>query len=195
MNSTLKLYKMRLSLLAGLLISILTLQVQAEATGQFGRLFTKPSERTNLNVLRQSQQLKVVTPQDKPDPEDGAEAESAALPNPVTLQGYVKRSDGASTLWINKQAVQEDSSVDDVKIGRLNQQGFSKKGASVEGVDVKISGNGKKIHLKAGQMYEPETNQIIELQVVEKAKRLNLEETGVIDGNAVDANKVGNRAE
>ena len=195
MNSTLKLYKMRLSLLAGLLISILTLQVQAEATGQFGRLFTKASERTYLNVLRQSQQLKVVTPQDKPDPEDGAEAESAALPNPVTLQGYVKRSDGASTLWINKQAVQEDSSVDDVKIGRLNQQGFSKKGASVEGVDVKISGNGKKIHLKAGQMYEPETNQIIELQVVEKAKRLNLEETGVIDGNAVDANKVGNRAE
>ena len=195
MNSTLKLYKMRLSLLAGLLISILTLQVQAETTGQFGRLFTKPSERTNLNVLRQSQQLKVVTPQDKPDPEDGAEAESAALPNPVTLQGYVKRSDGASTLWINKQAVQEDSSVDDVKIGRLNQQGFSKKGASVEGVDVKISGNGKKIHLKAGQMYEPETNQIIELQVVEKAKRLNLEETGVIDGHALDSNKVGNRAE
>ena len=195
MNSTLKLYKMRLSLLAGLLMSILTLQVQAETTGQFGRLFTKPSERTNLNVLRQSQQLKVVTPQDKPDPEDGAEAESAALPNPVTLQGYVKRSDGASTLWINKQAVQEDSSVDDVKIGRLNQQGFSKKGASVEGVDVKIPANGKKIHLKAGQMYEPETNQIIELQVVEKAKRLNLEETGVIGGNALDANKVGNRAE
>ena len=195
MNSTLKLYKMRLSLLAGLLMSILTLQVQAETTGQFGRLFTKPSERTNLNVLRQSQQLKVVTPQDKPDPEDGAEAESAALPNPVTLQGYVKRSDGASTLWINKQAVQEDSSVDDVKIGRLNQQGFSKKGTSVEGVDVKIPANGKKIHLKAGQMYEPETNQIIELQVVEKAKRLNLEETGVIDGHALDSNKVGNRAE
>ena len=195
MNSTLKLYKMRLSLLAGLLMSILTLQVQAETTGQFGRLFTKPSERTNLNVLRQSQQLKVVTPQDKPDPEDGAEAESAALPNPVTLQGYVKRSDGASTLWINKQAVQEDSSVDDVKIGRLNQQGFSKKGTGVEGVDVKIPANGKKIHLKAGQMYEPETNQIIELQVVEKVKRLNLEETGVIDGHALDSNKVGNRAE
>ena len=195
MNSTLKLHKLHLSLLAGLLISILTLQVQAEATGQFGRLFTKPSERTNLNVLRQSQQLKVVTPQDKPDPEDGAEAESAALPNPVTLQGYVKRSDGASTLWINKQAVQEDSNVDDVKIGRLNQQGFSKKGTGVEGVDVKIPANGKKIHLKAGQMYEPETNQIIELQVVEKAKRLNLEETGVIDGHALDSNKVGNRAE
>ena len=195
MNSTLKLHKMRLSLLAGLLISILTLQVQAEVAGQFGRLFTKPSERTNLNVLRQSQQLKVVTLQDKPDSEDGAEAESAALPNPVTLQGYVKRSDGASTLWINKQAVQEDSRVDDVKIGRLNQQGFSKKGTGVEGVDVKIPANGKKIHLKAGQMYEPETNQIIELQVVEKAKRLNLEETGVIEGNALDSNKVGNRAE
>jgi hypothetical protein len=44
-------------------------------------------------------------------------------------------------------------------------------------------------------MYEPETNQIIELQVSEKAKRLNLEQTGVVDGSALDANKVGNRPE
>jgi hypothetical protein len=52
MNCTLKLYKTWLSFLAGLLMGLLTLQVQAEATGQFGRLFTKPSERSNLNVLR-----------------------------------------------------------------------------------------------------------------------------------------------
>jgi hypothetical protein len=195
MNCTLKLYKTWLSFLAGLLMGLLTLQVQAEATGQFGRLFTKPSERSNLNVLRQSQQLKVITPQDKLDAEDGAEAEPATLPNPVTLQGYVKRSDGASTLWINKQAVQEDTTVDDVKIGRLNQRELSKKGASSEGVEVKIPASGKKIHLKAGQMYEPDTNQIIELQVSEKAKRLNLEQTGVVDGSALDANKVGNRPE
>jgi hypothetical protein len=30
-------------------------------------------------------------------------------------------------------------------------------------------------------MYEPESNQIVEMQVVEKAKRLSLEDAGVID--------------
>jgi len=35
-------------------------------------------------------------------------------------------------------------------------------------------------------MYEPETNQIKELQLVEKAKRLRLEEAGVIDDGKVE---------
>ena len=49
-------------------------------------------------------------------------------------------------------------------------------------MDVKIPANGKQIRLKAGQMYAPEDNKIYEMQVVEKAKRLNLEQRGVIDG-------------
>ena len=65
----------------------------------------------------------------------------------------------------------------------MNQRGFSKNGTSTEGLDVKIPSNGKHIHLKAGQMYEPENNKIYELQVVEKAKRLNLERSGTIDDN------------
>ncbi|MGB2832756.1 MAG: hypothetical protein WBC07_07355, partial [Methylotenera sp.] len=96
----------------------------------------------------------------------------------------VKRSDGkGNTLWINNQAVQENSTVDNVKIGKLNQRGFSKKGASTEGVDVKIPVNGKHVRLKAGQMYAPENNKIYEMQLVEKANRLNLEQSGVIDGD------------
>lgn len=175
-------YKMLTSLLIGLFISVMAAQCQAEPTGHFGRLFSKPNERNNLNILRKNQKLKTISAQEAQQAEAPTVAEPIELPDPIILQGYVKRSDGASTLWINNQAVQEDSTVDNVKIGRLNQRGFSRKGASTEGVDVKIPANGKQIRLKAGQMYEPETNQIIELQVVEKAKRLNLEEAGVIDG-------------
>lgn len=176
--------KMLASLFIGVLISLMTTQVQAESNLEFGRLFSKPNERSNLNILRQNQKLKPIgTPEVQP--ETPLTVEATIPTESITLQGYVKRSDGANTLWINKQAVQENSTVDNVTIGRLNKRGVSKKGASTEGVDVKIPANSQSIRLKAGQRYEPESNQIVEMQVVEKMKRLRLEETGVIEDNAL----------
>jgi hypothetical protein len=174
--------KRLLALFSLMLTSLLVTPLQAAPNDNFGRLFSRPAERTNLDNLRQNQKLKLISPQDSPQSDATAVATTPALPDPITLQGYVKRGDGTkSTLWINHQAVEEDSMVNNVQIGRLNKRGFSKKGASTEGVDVKIPANGKRVKLKAGQMYDPETNQVIEMHVVEKAKRLNLEETGVID--------------
>lgn len=173
--------KLLISLLISLWMGVFALQVQAETNEQFGRLFSKPNERSNLNIIRQNQKLKTISAQEAQQPAVVTPAEPAELPDPITLQGYVKRNDGGGhTLWINGQAVQENSNVDNVKVGKLNQSGFSKKGASTEGVDVKILANGKHIRLKVGQMYEPESNQIVEMQVVEKAKRLNLERSGTI---------------
>ena len=148
-----------------------------------GRLFSRPAERSNLDYLRQNQKLKVIAPQAETPLESIDKATPPELPDPITLQGYVKRSDGkGNTLWINNQAVQENSVVDNVKIGKLNQRGFSNKGASLEGIDVKIPANGKQIRLKAGQTYAPENNKIYERQVLEKARSLELEQSGVIDG-------------
>ena len=175
-----KLFTILISLFVSLLTGSFMAQSYAASNDDFGRLFSRPNERNNLDDLRKNQKLKIVSPQ----PEEAIlDIVPMELPDPITLQGYVKRSDGTkSTLWINHQAVQEDSTVDNVQIGRLNQRGSSKKGAGTDSLDIKIPANGKHIRLKAGQVYEPETNQIKELQVVEKAKRLNLEETGVIDG-------------
>ncbi|MEO6118291.1 MAG: hypothetical protein ABIP37_04390, partial [Methylotenera sp.] len=166
-------------------------EVQAAPNDNLGRLFSRPNERNNLDYLRQNQKLKIVIPQADSQLDDLTDVVQAELPSPITLQGYVKRSDGTkSTLWINNQAVQEDSTVDNVQIGKLNQQGRSNLGGSSEGLDVKIPANGKRIRLKAGQVYEPETNQIKELKNVEKEKRLNLEEIGVLDvGNDVTVSK------
>ncbi|OGV76781.1 MAG: hypothetical protein A3I83_07650 [Methylotenera sp. RIFCSPLOWO2_02_FULL_45_14] len=161
-----------------LLVSALAIPLQAAPDNDFGRLFSRPSERKNLDFLRQNQKLKVITPQDI-QPDLLANAAPPELPDPITLQGFVKRSDGASTLWINNKAVQEDSAIDNMQIGRLNGQ-QNKTGASSDSLNVKIPANGKHVRLKAGQMYIPETNQIRELTTVAKAKRLNLEETGVV---------------
>lgn len=156
------------------------MQVQAAPKDDFGRLFSRPEERKSLDYLRQNQPLKTISPAENLQTESALEA-PLELPDPITLQGYVKRSDGTkSTLWINNQAVQEDSTVDNVQIGKLNQQGRSNLGGSSEGLDVKIPANGKRIRLKAGQVYEPETNQIKELKTVEKEKQIYLQETGVI---------------
>jgi len=162
-----------------LLVSALAIPLQAAPDDDFGRLFSRPIERKNLDFLRQNQKLKVITPQDNIQPDPLAITAPPELPNPITLQGFVKRSDGASTVWINNQAVQENSAIDNVQIGRLNGQ-QNKAGASSDSLNVKIPANGKHVRLKAGQMYIPETNQIRELTTVEKAKRLNLEETGVV---------------
>lgn len=159
-------------------VGLLTNTPQAAQNDDFGRLFSRPAERKNLDYLRQNQKLKVITPQEAKQPEPAEAAAPVELPAPITLQGYVKRSDGASTLWVNNKAVQENSAVDDVQIGKLHTQTDSMQAG--DGLNVKIPANGKQVRLKAGQMYVPEINQIRELKTVEKAKRMNLEETGVI---------------
>lgn len=166
-----------------MMASMLALSMPILAADNLGRLFSRPAERSSLDYMRQNQKLKVIVPQPSVELENTEKAAPPELPDPITLQGYVKRSDGkASTLWINNQAVQENTTVENVKIGKLNQRGFSKKGATLEGVDINIPANGKHVRLKAGQTYAPENNKIYERQVVEKAKRFELEQSGVIDG-------------
>ena len=62
---------------------------------QVGRLFHSASERAELDSLR-----KAKSQQPKP-----AATKSASEPQPVRFDGYVVRSDGKSTLWVNGSAV------------------------------------------------------------------------------------------
>ncbi len=127
----------------------------ASAAEPIGRLFTSPTERSNLDHLRQTQN-KLIAPTVATDsPEDTLQAAPIVLPSAVNLQGYVKRNDGKQgTVWVNDQAVQENASNQDVQIGRLSKNSNR--------VPIKLSGNGKRLNLKAGQVYDPETNRVRE---------------------------------
>ncbi len=162
-------------------IGLTSAQLRAAAEDDFGRLFSSAAERKKLDILRKNQKLIDATPQKNMSFAPAVDE----LPAPIALQGYVKRSDGATTLWINNKTVQENSIQDDVEIGRLNKQNGSIKN-SADSLNVRIPATGKNVRLKAGQVYDPETNSIVELRLLEKEKQLSLEETRVIGGGSLE---------
>ena len=128
--------------------------ITATAAEPIGRLFTSPAERNNLDYLRQTKK-KLITPTIVDAQIDAPEAAPILLPEAVNLQGYVKRNDGKQgTVWVNNQALQENSGNKEVHVGRLSE-GSNR-------VPIKLSANGKKLSLKAGQVYDPENNRVRE---------------------------------
>lgn len=123
---------------------------------EMGRLFFTPAEREKLNNLRANAKSVDLTEISAPD----APA-IVTPPSDVSVQGYVKRSDGKkNTVWVNGQPVQENSSGAGVEVGRL--QGNSNQ------VPLTLSGSGKSVNLKAGQTYNPNNDQVSEVKASKK---------------------------
>lgn len=164
--------KLKVSLLSLIFYSQLGFSQSALAADSIGRLFTTPVERSNLDHLRQTKK-KLVAPTLDTAPVDTAEAAPIVLPDAVNLQGYVKRNDGKQgTVWINYQALQENSRNKDVAVGRLSESNR---------VPLKLSGNGKQLNLKAGQVYDPETGSVREAR-----SNAAQGDSGTIDDNGFD---------
>ena len=118
-----------------------------------GRLFSSPAERSTLNYLRQTKKALVITPVQEFIQQ--AEPAPVVLPEAISMQGYVKRSDGKQgTVWINNEAMQESSGNKDVQVGRLPENGNR--------MPLKLPANGRRLTLKAGQVYDPESNKVRE---------------------------------
>ncbi|MGQ0443388.1 MAG: hypothetical protein ACT4OH_08130 [Methylophilaceae bacterium] len=125
----------------------------AFAAEPIGRLFTTPAERSNLDYLRQSK--KNISIKTDMAIELAAEPEPIELPDAINMQGYVKRNDGKQgTVWINNKALQENTGNKDVVVGKLPRDGNR--------VPIRLPANGKRLTLKAGQVYDPENNQVRE---------------------------------
>ncbi len=115
------------------------------ADGPLGRLFFTPDERIGLNYLRQV----------GPAPKQNNETDTIPLSASVSVQGYVQRSDGRGTVWINHQALQETSAHGGVKVGRLSNGR----------VRLTLTGQHKEVVLKAGQSYDPMTGAVADRQL------------------------------
>jgi hypothetical protein len=135
-----------------LLILVFLIPAQASAVESFGRFFTTPAERANLNHLRQTRKIEPVT---ENQPGEAVESIEPAMPPSVSVQGYIKRSDGKKgTVWINEKPVQEESATGEIQVGKIPNNGNE--------VQIKLPATGKNFQLKAGQIYDPQTDAIKE---------------------------------
>jgi hypothetical protein len=104
-----------------------------------------------LDLVRQNSRPpeKIVTSASV-DENEGASTPPA--PPIVTIQGYVKRSDGKGTVWVNGQPLQEKSASSNLEVGRLQ--------GNTNDVQIKLPSAGQTIKLKAGQSYDPASGKV-----------------------------------
>ena len=127
----------------------------------FGRLFTSPVERERLDLARKNASVSALEAQEKKNASEETEIEEL-LPEKVTMQGFVKRSDGKkSTFWVNHQALQENTSNNDIQLG-----GFNKNGTQINNqIRIKLKANGQQLKLKPGQTYLPNENRVLDMEI------------------------------
>ncbi len=144
----------------------------AIATQPTGRLFSTPKERANLDHLRQISKA----PSQEQLLDDEELTAAPVMPNSVSMQGYVKRSDGKKgTVWVNNMPVQESSDSGEVRVGKLPRDGGQ--------VQINIPASGRNVNLKAGQIYMPETDSISE----DKARATDMSRPDVQDAGTIGA--------
>ena len=158
-----------------LIISLFITPLQAAPNDEIGRLFSSQTERKALDLSRQNQKLTVIKLPKIIAPETTINSRFLESFEPITLQGYVKRSDHAeNTLWINHRTVPEVSIINHIRVGHLQPHKRSDLSNNSLSLIINVPENGKQVRLKVGQTYYPESGEIRELQVVEKINRLRL---------------------
>ena len=119
-----------------------------------GRLFFTPADRANMEIIRKNSKApdKVIKASDVAAEQTVIEdAPVAKTSLPVQLNGYITRSDGKNTVWVNDSPVAEKTGDHSVKIEKLN----------ADNGQVRIFTDKKKAaSLRPGQVYDPNTDKV-----------------------------------
>lgn len=103
-----------------------------------GKLFSTPVQRQKIDAFRKGKSMGV--------------AREQISPTDIKVQGIVKRSDGASTVWINGKSTLDSNYVGGVNV-RLNSISDSSGKVTVGIKD-------KAVRLKPGQVWSEDTGRI-----------------------------------
>lgn len=107
--------------------------VGAAHADELGRLFLTPAQRADLDARRKARLP------DKP----------AAVASPITrVDGYVKRSQGPSTVWMNGESLSESSP----ESPRIEGPG--------RGVSFSVGENGRRVRLKPGEALDRASGEV-----------------------------------
>ncbi len=144
-----------------LVISLIFCNLQGWAADQsakpaptMGRLFFSPNDRASLDNIRQNSKApdKLIKA-DEPEKEEQSIDVEAEPSKRIIVKGYVSRTDGKNTVWVNDKAMAEHSSNKDITVGTL-QKNSGKIQVTIKGTEQKT------IALKAGQVYDPNTGRL-----------------------------------
>lgn len=162
---------MRLQVLVLLGLQLLNMHVAVAAEESVGRLFSTPEQRNYLDALRESKKNQPVEVETVVKA-NVIERKPMTLPDAINVQGYVKRNDGKKgTVWVNGKALQERSGNKEVQVGKLP--------VNSNRVPIRIPANGRRLTLKAGQVYEPQRNRVRE----SRSYRVQANSGRIGDGN------------
>jgi hypothetical protein len=129
-------------------LSLLILAVSAataSAAEPIGRLFFTPAQRAQLDVARSQKSRAVAEP----------EQEAPLMPEVVSYDGVVRRSDGKSTVWINSRAINDGKAADKLPVStRVRPDGSVNliDPQTRRSVDLKV---GQSIDIVSGTVEEP----------------------------------------
>jgi hypothetical protein len=117
----------------------------ASAAEPLGRLFYAPAQRMQLDAARSQ----------KSRPSIAAEPEAPTLPEVVTYDGVVRRSDGRNTVWLNNRAVHDGRTPADVPVsGKVRADGSVTLGLPQSDRSVKLK-VGQSVEIMSGSIAEP----------------------------------------
>ncbi len=103
-----------------------------------GKLFNTPAQRQKIDAFRKGKSMGV--------------AREQISPTDIKVQGIVKRSDGASTVWVNGKNTLDSSHVGGVNV-RLNSVSDSSD-------KVTVGIKNKTVRLKPGQVWSEDSGRI-----------------------------------
>jgi hypothetical protein len=111
----------------------------AQQQERLGRLFFTPAQRASLDVAR-SQRARAAVATER------TEQEATPVPQTITYNGVLRRSDGKTTVWVNNQPVHDRESAGAAAIvGRVRADGS---------VTLQVPQSGRSVTLKPGQSVE-----------------------------------------
>ncbi len=141
----------------GVALSFFMVSVPVNAD-TLGKLFTSEEERARLEYVRKQKPVveKAITDTEEIDEifEETSVNEEIVVRDTLNLKGFVKRSDGKNSAWINEGNTYEgdlDTLYIRVNSGDIND----------DNVTINMPDNKTRVKLKVGEAYDPNSRQVI----------------------------------
>ena len=151
-----------------LTLTVLLFSLNVVAAGSFGRFFTTPKQRKQIEELRAAGPAVTVNITEAELTVDEGTKQAEKEAEVLMVKGLVYRNSGKNTAWVNESNTYE---------GDISSQYITIRETGVEknAVVIDLHGNNTGIKLRVGEKYNPDTRGILDItdyikEVFDKAK-------------------------